>query len=51
MLRGMKKLAWVGLPPGITQEQFSAFIGEHPALKIIELIGCREITDLFRFSA
>lgn len=25
-LRGMKKLAWVGLPPGITQEQFSALV-------------------------
>jgi hypothetical protein len=43
---GMKKLAWVGLPAGITQEQFSVFIGEHPALKIVELIGCVEITDL-----
>jgi hypothetical protein len=46
VLRGIKKLAWVGLPPGITQEQFSAFIGEHPAMKIVELIGCGEITDL-----
>jgi hypothetical protein len=46
VLRGMKKLAWVGLPPGITQEQFSAFIGEHPAIKIVELIGCGEIADL-----
>jgi hypothetical protein len=45
-LRGMKKLAWVGLPPGITQEQFSVFVGEHPAMKIVELIGCSEITDL-----
>jgi hypothetical protein len=45
-LKGMKKLAWVGLPPGITQEQFSAFIGEHPAIKIVELIGCGEIADL-----
>jgi hypothetical protein len=46
VLRGMKKLAWVGLPPGISQEQFSAFIGEHPAVKIVELIGCKGITDL-----
>jgi hypothetical protein len=45
-LRGMTKLAWVGLPPGITQEQFSAFIGEHPAMKIVELIKCKGITDL-----
>jgi hypothetical protein len=46
VLKGMKKLAWVGLPPGITQEQFSAFVEEHPAIKIIELIECSEITDL-----
>jgi len=42
----MKRLAWVRLPPDITQEQFSAFIGEHPAIRIIELIGCSRITDL-----
>ncbi|MCX7032241.1 MAG: hypothetical protein NTU62_19315, partial [Spirochaetes bacterium] len=46
VLGGMKKLVWVGLPPGIAQEQFSAFIGEHPAMKIVELIECKEITDL-----
>jgi hypothetical protein len=45
-LKGMKKLAWVGLPPGITQEQFSAFVGEHPALKIVEFVSCNGITDL-----
>ena len=42
----MKKLAWVGLPPGITEEQFSSFVGEHPGLKIVELITCGGITDL-----
>jgi hypothetical protein len=42
----MKKLAWAGLPPQITQEQFSAFVTEHPAMKILELIKCEEITDL-----
>jgi hypothetical protein len=46
ILGGMKNLAWVGLPPGTTQEQFSAFIGEHLSLKIVELNGCSEITDL-----
>jgi hypothetical protein len=45
-LKSMKKLKWVGLPPGITQEQFSTFIGEHPAIKIVELIKCSEIMDL-----
>jgi hypothetical protein len=45
-LRGMKRLAWVRLPPHITQEQFSAFIGEHPTIQIVELIGCSEVTDL-----
>ena len=46
VLRGMKKLAWVGLPPGITQEQFSVFLAEHPGMKIVELIKCDGITDL-----
>jgi hypothetical protein len=45
-LKGMKKLAWVGLPPGITQEQFSVFVAEHPGMKIVELIKCEGITDL-----
>ena len=45
-LRGMKKLAWVGLPPGITQGQFSVFVAEHPGMKIVELIKCEGITDL-----
>jgi hypothetical protein len=45
-LKGMKQLTWVGLPPGITQEEFSVFVGEHPAIKIVDLIGCNEITDL-----
>jgi hypothetical protein len=46
VLKGMKNLAWVGLPPGITQEQFAAFVGEHPAITIVELCECSEITDL-----
>jgi hypothetical protein len=45
-LKGMKKLAWISLPPGITQEQLSGFVEEHPALEIVVMIGCREITDL-----
>jgi hypothetical protein len=45
-LRGLKKLAWVGLPLEITQEGFSTFIGEHPAIQFIELMGCGGITDL-----
>jgi hypothetical protein len=45
-LRGMKRLARVGLPPHITQEQFSAFIGEHPTIQIVELMEYSEITDL-----
>ena len=46
VLSGMKKLAWVGLPPGIIQEQFSVFVAEHPGMKIVELIKCEGITDL-----
>jgi len=45
-LESLKKLAWVGLPADITQEQFSAFIGKHTAVQIVELIECSEITDL-----
>jgi hypothetical protein len=45
-LKGMKKLAWVGLPTKITQGQLSALVAEHPGLKIVEMIGCNEITDL-----
>ncbi len=45
-LRNMKKLSWAGLPPKITQDQFSAFVGGHPDLKIIEMVECENIVDI-----
>jgi hypothetical protein len=44
-LTGLKKLARIGLPPQITQEQFSTFVAGHPGLRIVELIQCDLITD------
>lgn len=45
-LRHMKKLSWAGLPPKITQDGFAEFANAHPDLKILELVSCKEITDL-----
>jgi hypothetical protein len=42
----MKNLAWAGLPPRISQDQFSAFLNAHQNLMILEMIQCGDISDL-----
>lgn len=44
--RNLKKLAWVGLPPTISQNGLSDLTANHPDLKILELIRCDDISDL-----
>lgn len=46
VLVGLKKLRWMGLPPGISQEQFVGFIKAHPNLKVLEMVACKNVTDL-----
>jgi len=45
-LRRMKELSWAGLPPETTQDQFLSFVGEHPDLKILEMVNCENIADI-----
>jgi len=45
-LAGLTQLQWAGLPAGTTQDQFAAFVGAHRNLKILELVGCEQVTDL-----
>ena len=45
-LKELQGLTRLGLPPGITQEEFAAVIGDHPDLRQVELVGCEEISDL-----
>ncbi|HPD14836.1 MAG TPA: hypothetical protein PLE19_07795 [Planctomycetota bacterium] len=42
-LKGLKAL---GLPAKTTQEQFAAAVREHPALQLVEMIGCKDVGDL-----
>jgi len=46
VLQNMKKLSWAGLPPEITQDQFSVFVDGHPDLKILEMVNCENIVDI-----
>lgn len=45
-LAGLQQLQSVGLPSGISQDQFAAFISAHRKLKVLEIVGCTQVTDL-----
>ena len=45
-LANLQQLQWVGLPPKISQKQFAAVIKAHPSLRILEMVGCENVTDL-----
>ena len=45
-LAGLQQLQSVGLPSGISQEQFAAFVAAHRNLKVLEIVGCNQVTDL-----
>lgn len=45
-LKKLTKLAWLGFPANISQEDFNTAINEHPGLQVVELIDCKNITDL-----
>lgn len=45
-LAALKQLRWVGLPPKTTQEQFAAFVGAHPDLTILDMMGTTNVTSL-----
>jgi hypothetical protein len=45
-LAGLAGLRWVGLPPETSQEQFAAFLGAHPKLAILDMMGNEKVKDL-----
>jgi hypothetical protein len=45
-LKKLKGVTSLALPEGITQEGFAAAIGDHPGIRSLQLVGCREIKDL-----
>lgn len=40
------RLRWFGLPPKTGQEQFAAFVGAHPDLRVLDLMGNNAVTNL-----
>jgi hypothetical protein len=36
----------MGLPPKISKGQFGSFVQAHPDLRILEMVGCDDVTDL-----
>ncbi|HEY5611146.1 MAG TPA: hypothetical protein VIL97_08055 [Thermoanaerobaculia bacterium] len=50
-LEVLGKLRWLGLPPGIAQDQFANVLKTHPALEILELVGAEHIVDLAPLAA
>ena len=45
-LKKLTKLTWLGFPANISQENFNTVLNEHPALQVVELMACKNITDL-----
>ncbi len=45
-LGSLTKLRWVGLPGGISQQQFADFVGAHPRIEVLELMERKEPLDL-----
>ena len=50
-LNALTRLRWVSLPSKTTQEQFAAFANAHPKLKILDLMGNKNVTNLAPLSA
>jgi len=50
-LSSMESLRWVGVPPKTTQEQFASFVGAHPNLAILDLVGNPGISSLAPLSS
>ncbi len=46
VLKQLKDLKWLALPPATTQQQFTEIIDDHPGLIVLEAMGCEQITDL-----
>lgn len=45
-LQKLSHILWFSFPPEVSQRDFSVFLSQHPDLKVIDLLGCDEITDL-----
>jgi hypothetical protein len=45
-LAPLRKLRWVGLPPGVNQEQLTAVIKSRPGIEILELPETKKLLDL-----
>ncbi len=46
VLKKLRALRWLGLPKGITQDEFAAVVKELTGLRGLDLYGCENITDL-----
>jgi hypothetical protein len=46
VLNEIPSLQWLSLPPKASQESFNEIIKRHKSLQALELIGCKEISDL-----
>jgi hypothetical protein len=44
---GLQNLRWLGLPSKITQDRFAAVLKAHPDLRILEVVGCENVKDLY----
>jgi hypothetical protein len=45
-LDNLSRIKWISFPPGITQEDFSAFLSKYPGLEVVDLLGCHAISDI-----
>jgi len=46
VLKQLKGLKWLAVPPATTQQQFAEIVRDHPGLTIFEAFNCEKITDL-----
>ncbi len=46
VINNIPSLTWLSLPPNTSQENFTEIMETHLFLKVVELIGCKEIHDL-----
>jgi hypothetical protein len=51
VIKDLKKLEWLGLPPGAFQDQFDEIMCNHTGLRVLELIECKNIQDITRINS
>jgi hypothetical protein len=48
VINNLKTLQWLGLPPGVSQDQFDEMMRNHTGLRVLELIECKNIQEITR---